>query len=263
MDAKTEAQLTTDRMGVDGFELPCGYIDANGVLHTYVEVTEITGTEEEILGAKNMPVIKKMNKVLANCTKVIGDITDPSKIEKIIPELTQGDRVFILFAIRRVSLGDDFPFTTECPNCKKETDLVVDLSELTTQKMLDPKLRVYDLVLPKSKKTVSMKVMTGHGEEAISKATTVGKDIISTAMLARIDAINGRPASIADLKALSLADRNFIRNEWQDHEGGVDTNVDITCPACDHEYATDVDMGAPGFFDPARVQRLWRKKSDS
>src|SRR4051812_46921507 len=106
------------KSAIDGFELPCGYVDNNGKLHTAVEVVEMTGEEEEILAAKNMPIMKKMNKILSSCTRAVGDFRNPSDIEKIIPQLTQGDRVFLLFAIRRVSLGNDFPFSSECPECK-------------------------------------------------------------------------------------------------------------------------------------------------
>lgn len=260
MDAKTEARLTIDKASLDGFELPCGYLDAEGNIHTYVEVSEITGEEEEILAAKNMPVIKKLNKVLANCTKAIGDIKG-GRIEQIIPDLTQGDRVFLLFAIRRVTLGDDFPFTTVCPKCEHESDLTVDLSELEIKKMPDPRIRLYDVELPKSKKKVTMKVMTGRGEEALSKAVAVGKDIVSTAILARIEAIDGKPAGVKDLKGLSMVDRNYLRDAWQDREGGVDTTTDITCLNCEHDYQTDIDMGAEGFFSPAAVLKRWKKKS--
>lgn len=263
MDAKTEARLTQDKPSLDGFELPCGYLDSDGNIHTYVEVSEFTGEEEETLAAKNMPPIKKLNKILSNCIKAVGDIKDGHALEKIVPDLTQGDRMFLLFAIRRVTLGDEFPFATKCPNCEHESKLVVDLSELEIRKMPDPKIRVYDLELPKSKKKVTMKVMTGRGEESISKAAAVGKDIISTAILARMEALDGKPAGIKDLKSLSMMDRNYLRDEWQEHEGGIDTNVDIQCSNCDHAYATDVDIGDPGFFSPASVLKRWKKTSDS
>lgn len=249
------SQIEEPKSSIDGFELPCGYLDADSKLHTYVEVREILGDEEEILSAKNMPIMKKMNKILANCTTAIGDITDPKRISAIIPELTQGDRVYLLFAIRRVSLGDDFPFVTQCPKCELKSNLSVSLAELTIKKMPDARIRTYDVVLGKTQKKLAMKVLTGIGEEAISKAASVGRDIISTAMLARIDAINGLPATLPDLKALPLVDRNQIRAEWEGREGGVDTEVDITCPQCDNEYKTDVDIGSEGFFNPLALSK--------
>lgn len=248
---------------VDSFKLPCGYLDEDGNLHTDVDVREMTGEEEEILAAKNMAVMKKMNKILSRCTTAIGSITDPRQIEAIIPDLTQGDRVYLLFAIRRVSLGDDFPFTTQCPQCEQKSNLTVNLSELAIKEMADPKLRTYPVELNKSHKKVTMKVLTGRGEDSISKAATVGKDIISVAMLARMEAIDGRPATLADLKALPLSDRNQLKDEWQEHEGGVDTEVDIQCPACDNEYKADIDIASQGFFSPSAVLKTWKASSNS
>ena len=254
-------QLEEAKSSVDAFELPCGYLDSDGTLHTHVEVREITGDEEEILGAKNMTPLKKMNKVLASCTLAVGPYTDPKKIAALIPDLTQGDRVYLLIAIRRVSLGDDFPFTTQCPNCEQKSNLTVSLADLEIKKMPDPKVRTYDLLLNKTKKKLSMKVLTGHGEEAIGRASAVGKDVVSVAMLARIDAMDGLPADIGSVKKLPLADRNQIRDAWQDREGGVDTEVEIVCPQCDHEYKSDVDLASEGFFNPLAVSKHWKSSA--
>ena len=254
-------QVEQSKASVDSFTLPCGYLDPEGNLHTDIEVVEMTGDDEEVLAARNMPVMKKLNKILSNCTKAVGPYRDASQIEQIVQDLTQGDRVFLLFAIRRVSLGDDFPMTTECPKCEKKSHPTIDLSELEIRKMADPKVRTYDIKLRKSKLDVSMKVLTGRGEEAISKASSSGKAVVSHAMLARINAIGGKPANIDALLDLSLADRNQIRDEWQDREGGVETGVDLQCPQCDHEYEADVDMASVGFFNPLAALKASKTKS--
>jgi len=256
-------QVEEAKSSVDSFELPCGYLDPDGNLHTDVEVREMTGEEEEILAAKNMPVIKKLNKILARCTDAIGTFRDGLDIERIIPDLTQGDRVYLLFAIRRASLGNDMPLFIKCPQCEQESHVVVDLSELEVKKMADPKVRVYTETLPKTKKTVVMKVLTGRGEEAISKAAQTGKDIISFAILTRIESMDGRPASVRDLKTLPLADRNFLRDVWEDHEGGIDTEIKVTCAQCEHEFDTNLSVGDAGFFNPLAALKNWKKKSSS
>ena len=247
----------------DGFSLPCGYITASGELINYVEVHGLTGDDEETLAAKNMPVVKKMNKILSNCTKAIGDITDPNMIKNIIPDLTQGDRMYLLFAIRRVSLGDDFPFTAECPECEAKQNLTINLGDLDIKKMPDPKIRTYEVILPRSGKKASMKVLTGRGEENIAKASAVGRDVITTAIWARMDGLDGLPTSVEALKKLELADRNQLRDAWQDHEGGVETSVEAQCTNCDAEYTTEVDMGSQGFFNPLAQLKAWKGKSNA
>lgn len=257
------SQVEDPKSSVDSYELPCGYLDPEGKLHTDAEVREMTGDEEEILAAKNMPVGKKFNKILARCVTRIGGINNPFEIEKVIPELTQGDRIFLLFCIRRVTLGDDMPFISKCPGCDRESQLTIDLSELEIIKMPDPTSRVYEETLPKSGKKIRMVVLTGRGEDIIGKAASAGKDVISTAILARTESMDGKPVTLADLKALPLADRNFLRDVWEDHEGGVETDVDVQCPGCDNEYQTGVELGSQGFFNPSGALKSWKKKSST
>jgi hypothetical protein len=249
------AALEQPKAAIDCFELPCGYLDSQGNLHTSIEVCEMTGEEEEILAAKNMPVVKKMNKILTACTKAVGEFRDRQKIEQIIPDLTQGDRIFLLFAIRRVSLGDQMPFSAECPECKHKAHVSLDLSELESKPMPDPKIRVYEVVLPRTKKVVIMKVLTGRGEEAVSKAAVAGKDVISQAILSRVESLDGKPADLKALKALPLMDRNALRDAWQDREGGVDTAVKIQCPECERDFESEVDLGDRNFFMPSALPK--------
>lgn len=244
---------------VDEYELPCGYLDADGNLHTSVSVREMTGEEEEVLAARNMPGNKKINRILSSCTKSIGDVQG-GNVERIVQDLTQGDRVYLLIAIRRASLGDEMPFLTKCPSCEQEARFVLDLADLETIKMADPNVRTYTVTLPKTGKKVSMKVLTGRGEDAIGKASLRGRDLITTAIFARIDSIDDKPVTISDLKALPIIDRNFLRNEWEDHEGGVDTEVKIDCPGCGIEYDTELDISQQGFFNPSATLKSWKKK---
>lgn len=253
------------KSSVDAFELPCGYLDEEGKVHTSVEVREIRGNEEEILAAKNMPMIKKLNKIMANCTLSVGtyrqsDINNP--IEKIVPDLTQGDRFYLMFAIRRVSLGDEMPFISKCPECGQEQKLTIDLSELEIKKMPDPKIRTYLATLPKSGKQLMMKVLTGRGEEAITKSSKSAAPI-SIALLQRIESLDGKPPTVEDILDLGMADRNFLRDVWQEHEGGIETTIEAECSSCGAEYETDIDFGAEGFFNPLAVLKAWKKKSSS
>jgi hypothetical protein len=139
----------------------------------------------------------------------------------------------------------------------------VDLSELEVKQMRDPMLRAYEVELPRSKKKVRMKTLNGRGEEMISKAVTSGKDLISYAILARVESFEGRPPTLADLKSLSVADRNYLRDIWEDYEGGIDTQVEIQCPNCDSEYEANVNVADQGFFNPLAASKAWKKKSSS
>jgi len=255
-----DPKIEQPKSSIDGFELPCGFINPEGELHTDIIVREMTGEEEEILAARNLPNGKKYNRVLSRCTSQIGTYESGLEISKIVQELTQGDRVFLLFAIRRASLGDEMPFNTKCPECDTESQMIVDLSELEIKKMPDPMVRAYDTVLPSGKKA-RMKVLVGRGEDMIAKAFKKGVDVISTAILARLAELDGEPPTIKGLKKLTLKDRNHLKNIWEDYEGGVDTTIEIDCPSCEYEYEADVEVGSEGFFNPSAALKSWKKKS--
>lgn len=254
-----DPQIEQAKPSVDAFELPCGYIDQDGQIHTSVVVSEMTGEDEETLVAKNMTTTKKLTKILTRCTESIGPFSG-QQVNFIIPELTQGDRVYLLLAVRRTSLGDEMPFETTCPQCKEAARFVVNLSELGIKKMANPKERTYPLMLPKSKKQVVMKVLTGRGEEAISQAITKWKDVVSTSIFARVESMDNKPIVMKDLLNLPLQDRNFLRNSWEDHEGGVDTSIQATCPACNNEYDSELEISQQGFFNPSATLSNWKKK---
>ena len=255
-----QPEIEHAKSSVDSYTLPCGFVDAEGNLHKQVDVREMTGEEEEILAARNMATTKKINRILSRCTTQIGDLRGPV-IDQVIPDLTQGDRIYLLMAIRRASLGDEMPFITKCPSCDQESQLIVDLSELESRPPKDPMIRHYDVSLPSSKIPVRMKVLTGRGEDAISKAANRGKDIITTAIFCRIETMDEKQVTMKDLLKLSIRDRNYLRDVWEDYEGGIDTDIEVECPACDFEYDTVLDIAQQGFFNPSAALRSWKKKS--
>jgi hypothetical protein len=254
-----DPQIEQAKPSVDAYELPCGYVDPEGTVHTSVVVSEMTGEDEETLAAKNMTTTKKINKILIRCTQSVGTLSG-QQLNFVIPELTQGDRIFLLMAIRRASLGDEMPFETTCPQCKEAARFIVDLKDLGVKKMANPAQRTYPLTLPKTKKKVLMKVLTGRGEEAIAQAVQKSKDIITTAIFARVESIDDKPIVMKDLLSLPLIDRNFLRNSWEDNEGGVDTSIQVDCPSCNNAYDSELDISQQGFFNPSATLSNWKKK---
>jgi hypothetical protein len=258
---ETIHQAAVDKpKGTQGvFELPCGFLDAEGNLHTEAEVREITGHEEDLLGSKTVPNHKKIGMLVARCLTRIGTFTDRGQISTIAEQLTVGDRVFLMFAIRRTSLGDEYPFRHTCPECKYSGLFNLDLSELEIKKMADPKKRVFDAKMP-SGKVVRFRPLIGRDEEKLSKASN-SDDAMTLAILARLEMLDDGPPTLATVKGLGLRDRNFLRDAFEDAEGGVDTTMEMQCPNCGHEFDHDLDVGQAGFFFPSSVQKGSKKRS--
>jgi len=248
--AQNQMEVPKSTQGI--FDLPVGFLAPDGEILTEVKVREITGVEEDMLAARNIPGGKKITQLLTNCVERLGPVTEKAILANCLRDLVIGDRVFLMLAIRRVSLGDELPFREQCPECGKKGDYIQDLSELPTKPMPDPKQRVFETALPSGKKA-RWHCMTGKEEEALAKVKV--EDQLSTSIACRLDTLDGKPADLPAIKGMSLRDRNAFRDAYAASEGGVETEVDLTCPHCGHEYKTELEIGAMGFFFPSRVQK--------
>lgn len=253
-------QMSEPKSSQGVFDLPCGLLAPDGELLTEVKLKEITGVEEEILAAKNIPWGKKLTQLLGNCLVQLGPMTDKPLLQRAARDLTVGDRAFLMLAIRRVTLGDEFPFEDQCTECNAKTLFSVNLAELEVKKMPDPKKRVFDETLP-SGAVVRFHVMTGKDEEALAKVDV--RDTLSAQILVRVDQVNGAPISLEGIKAMSLKDRNHLREAFDRVEGGVQTTLDLTCPSCGEEFQTELNVGQTGFFFPSRVRKNSKRSTSS
>ena len=239
------AQVEAPKSTQASFELPCGYLDPEGKLHTQVDVREMTGAEEDMFGSRNLNSFQKFSELLARCTVRIGTVSDPNTIRTVVRKLPIGDRLFILFAIRRVTLGNEFAFNEKCPECNRESLFKIDLSELDEKKMPDPMTRIYDRKLP-SGRIARFRVSTGEDEDRISKFQK-SEDALSQGILMRLELLDGLPPTLEAVKAMGWKDRQALRKEWDKVEGGVDTEVEMTCSLCSHEFKRDIQVSSSFF----------------
>lgn len=247
-----EHQMSEPKAPLGIFDLPCGVLTAEGELLTEVKVREITGNEEDMLAAKNISGGKKITQLIANCLERLGPVTEKSALTHLARGMTIGDRVFLMMAIRRVTLGDEFPFEKACEHCQVKSIFMVDLSALEAVKMADPLKRIHDVTLP-SGKTARFHVMTGADEENLSKVPA--QDSLSMAILVRLDQVDGQPANLETVKSLGMKDRHAIREAFEAVEGGMETAVDLDCPACGESFKAELEVGQTGFFFPSRVRK--------
>jgi hypothetical protein len=252
-------QMETPKSSVGVFELPCGYLDEQGNLYTQVEVREITGAEEDMLSSDKIDASQKFDELIIRCLKRIGTISDPARIRAIAPELTAGDRLFLIFSIRRVTLGDEYPFVDRCPECKLEKMYVINLNELEVYKMKEPRKRIYDITLS-SKRTVRFKLVYGKDDPALAKLAK-SNDASSLGILFRLELLDGKPPQLSDLKNMGLKERQELRDALTGVDGGVDTEIQMQCPNCHAEFSRDVQVGTQSFFFPSGVLKAWSRRS--
>ena len=255
----TENQLLLEKSSIGVYQLPCGYLNPAGELHTEIEVREISGYEEDALASEQIQPWKKLDMLISGCIKRIGKYTDKGSLSAIPLDLPIGDRVFAMMAIRRVSVGDPFPFEEECP--KGHLDFyTLDLSDLTVKKMPDPYKRIYDDILP-SGKSVRWHIMTGRDEQRVSQlADKFENDKVSLQIGARLELLDEKPVELNDVKALSMKDRNHLRDVFDEMEGGVETNMPLYCRKCRRDFDRELDISKRGFFFPSAALKELKKR---
>ena len=250
--------ILEERSTQDIFTLPCGYYDENTcVLHREVHLREMSGDEEDLLANFQIPFAKRINGVFGSCITRIGDIPAP-KVPKIIPHLPVGDRSFLLFALRRRSLGDKFPMRERCPSCNATHIYIYDLSLIQALPMPEPERRHYVVELP------SGGAATWH---PITGADDLRKEEYKQALqprslniFIRLDDINGEPPTPKAVKRMSYRDRDFLRGQFTKFEGGVETSVEVNCKSCGFEFERDIDPGSQGFFSPSEMLEYEKRK---
>ena len=238
------------------FELPIGLLE-DDQLQTHVRVREITGREEDMLMAKNIVEHRKFGELLKSCVVELGSYSRSVDIEVRLPQLLKTDREFLLWSVRRVSLGDEYPYKQQCPKCEKTGIYTLDLAEIKIRPMPEEsrKRRVFDYVLPTGRKVV-WRPLTGAMEERLNARMAKKQgDILSLAMSARVETLDGGASTIDDMKSLGLKDRSAFREEVERVEGGLDDVLEMTCSSCGHEFEDTLTVGQTGFFFPSRVRK--------
>lgn len=243
---------------VDGFQLPTGYLDGNGEVHTDVVLSELSGEDEDLLTARKMSMPLRMQKIMENRIESIGSYRKGCPDwSNIVRSLVATDRVFLMIKIRIISLGHLFSFKSKCTDedCGNYSSQTVSLNDFNIKGLPDPTKRAWSGTLPNSKFTYSAKVQTGREESKIDKIKNQ-KDLLSLAMMARLTELNDKsPVTLDMLKRLGFADRQFLRDEFQKHEGDIDNDVDVECPHCGYEYKTTIDIGDVSFFFPSATSK--------
>lgn len=293
LDTSPNYERATDGAPERGiFQIVGGYLDDDGKIHKEVELRSISGEEEDLLGNRSVLILDRLNTMLANCTKRIGDITDPNQIRQAINRLPGGSRVHLLICLRRTShwrkTKDIYDMTMECPRCHREDTYALDLSALDLYEMEDPTKRSFIVKLPDTEQEVEWRVATSQQEYVMSLVADVAESEYLTFMImVRLVSVDDQDMrlGISDLltddrkhlrmsqkaktvrawaKKLPSSDRDELREQFMRHEPGVDIDLEFKCPnpKCGKPYAATIDVAQESFFFPsATYKRSKRRRS--
>jgi hypothetical protein len=242
-------------------ELPGGYLDDDGVVHTKADLRPLSGREEELLaradGARSAATVSE---VLGRCVTRLGSLPDIDA--GVIRRLLVADRQFLLLKLREATFGALVRGSAPCPwpDCGQRVAIGFSIHDVpvTPARGRRPThtLTLSPDAMPgadATERTVEFRLPNGADQEALSPrlvdarstgSSTAGEATVLTALLdACVVSIGGLPAAPAVVELSPLA-RREIEDAMQDVAPHVDLLMAATCVACGRAFEAPFDVQA-------------------
>jgi len=223
---------------------------------------EITGYEEEILLSRRLDAVEKVIQVISSCTEGILGVkptgeevkVDKSFSDFIVRGLTPIDKVYLFIKLRVISLGQTFEFDYNCenPSCGVKSRYSVNLDEIKYTLPSELKFE-YEVKLPSGRVAVC-RLPVGEASVNLMKLSTQDVNYASKIILLRLVSLDGKQPDLNAVRGLSMKDRNYLREKFNQYEGILDTTFLLKCPICGNEAEVAVDFAQPGFFFPKMTE---------
>jgi len=264
--------MTNELVGYTPVELPSRGIlyKENSVLRQgRVFVRKMTVRDEALLGTRREEDrAKVVDLLIKNCVNEKFDIN----------ELLVTDKLFILFAIRRITYGPEYKFKLRCTNCDFVFLHTVQIFDSFKVRVLeDNEIEPYSVLLPDCNKTIKFRMLRVEDEREIEKynrskllqgASIVGDPTYSYRLARHIvDITPFEPASkdgsltmsdkISFVETLTGLDSAVFRDAILSHQSGLELTMSVECPQCGNVFEELLPITVD-FFRPnsARAGRI-------
>lgn len=219
-----------------------------------------TGAEALLAGRKDM--VEIINSLITKCVPTIKD----AGLRPL--QLLSGDRLFLLFMIRKFTYGPTYGFKIKCPNCpitfRKEINIP---DSLTLNELPDDACEPYSVKLNNGDE-VGFRLLTGNDEveidryraQAYKKGRGDGEDPSYQYTLARhLISINNQAINLTEAltyvcEKMEGMDSTILQEEIRYIEPGFTGDLEFECISCGYEIETPVPV-SPEFFRPKFTRR--------
>lgn len=254
-------------------ELPVTYVPlpTNGLVYDQTSLKDVKEVAIRAMTAGDLSIL--MNRSLIKKGTVLTELMRASLLDKTIDvsNLTSGDRYAILFSIRIAAYGTSYEVTKVCPECESKNDWTIDLSQIPIKEIdmsnlvqVEPYKNEFAFMLPKCKKNIKFKFLTGHDEEAIlrdseaKKKSGLADDSLTAGLAKIIVEVEGErsPGKILQFcKNMPASDSMALRSYLEEVEPALDLEQVFTCSHCDYEEVAAVEIGPTLFWPNTRRSR--------
>jgi hypothetical protein len=211
------------------------------------EIRGLKGKEGKLLSDRSAARAGSLfEKLLASCWIAT---TDPG-VYDLAPDgaldwskVLVADRFYALLQIRALTFGDDYAFSVQCPTatCRDRFEWTLNLQELPVVRLPEATKAAFkagnrfETTLPRDGRRVWFRLMTGADEARAATALKADRDGMLLAALAlRIVEIENVPPADKRrfLDDMEMADATALLDQFDAADGGVETDIQVECPAC-------------------------------
>ena len=184
-------------------------------------------------------------------------------------KVLQGDRFFALLKVRSQTYGADYAFGVTCQNgaCRERIEWELDLSDLPVRAFSEESREAFlngnrfKTTLPEAGVKVWFRLLTGSDERKLpALRKRAGEQLLSAMLNFRVSEVEGVEARDKRrfLEELSMNDADFLVDEFDRVDCGVDTTIEVECPECFEVQEVELPFDR-GFFMPGKGRRARRR----
>ena len=187
-----------------------------------VPIRRMRGKDEDIILD---PQLERSGKKI---TVFLHSITELPETD--LDAMLQGERIFLLIEI--IKLRDPVIYLPVKSPLGTKFEAEIDLDRLRylplNRKLVDENFQ-YEVTLPVSKKKLRQRLLTGNDETKIRKIAKDHSDKLLTCLyLLRTVSVEGeKNITLSFFEELDSVDRQFLRDEYERHDCGYDTEVTL------------------------------------
>lgn len=250
-------KLAATHSSYEPIELPSKGKFYNGIPGT-LSIRPMTGEEEQILATpRHVRKGKAIDMIFERCVQEPIDTT----------QLLSVDRTYMLIFLRGISYTPEYDVEIKCPECTMKFNHVIDLNDMDVDGCpVDFGPTNLTGKLPTTGFRYRYRLATGDDEQAVTRyrearisnfeKTEDDTLLYRTAILLEsIEGVTDRNELNLLLKKLPINDVAYIRGVINDPPFGVNTDVNISCPNCQHEFKIDLPLEANFFFPRKKTGR--------
>jgi len=233
------------------------------------EIRGLKGKEGKLLADRNAARAgSTFEKLLSGCwlqtiDPGVYDVAEGATLDW--SKVLVADRFFALLQIRSLTFGDEYAFSIQCKSagCRERFEWELSLKDLPVRSLAEAAKAAFkegnrfETTLPRDGRRVWFRLMTGADEvRAAAALKSVRDGMLLTALSLRIVEIEGvtDKERRAFLEEMEMADATALLDKFDELDGGVETTLDVECPACFGVQEVELPFER-GFFLPRAKEK--------